>query len=224
MPVHVAHVTATDTVRLVNSRYRTPLIPHNAESVVGTDPAMLTAWIDLANATNERVLYEHDQHTVTGAPSPILGVSFGPVLRAAFAHSPGADRGGARFNGPDPGHGAWYASSDTTGAIAEVMHHQGRFLTEARALDQDSVYDRYLADMNGTMVMIIAPEPVLLDADDYSASQQFADKIRADGHPAIHYPSVRSSGDNLACLVPAIVQNIRRDGQVTLQWRNGAWA
>ena len=84
-------------------------------------------------------------------------------------------------------------------------------------------YDAYLADMTGTMVVVEQPEPAILDPDSHDESRRLADAVRADGHRAIVYPSVRGPFTNIACLEPSIVQHIRRGKTVSLRWSGGAW-
>ena len=224
MPVSVATVHARDTVRLVSSRHRVDPIPHIAEEAVGDDAELLDAWISLTDATSDRMAMEQ-RWLLEGPPtSTAIGIPHGAALRAAFAYPSGADRGGARFNTAAPGGGAWYASSEIAGAIAEVQHHHGRFLIESGITDEVMHYDPYLADMAGTMVVIQAPEPSLLNPDDYRQSQAFAERIRHDGHRAIVYPSVRGPFTNIACLEPTIVQHIRRGEPMELHWVGATWA
>jgi hypothetical protein len=91
-----------DTHRLVPSKYR------ENESVlapIARDDDDLKAIFDLEQATNDRLLAEHQRLPDIGPHELVFGVPSYHVINAAFCH---AHPLGARFNGPD--RGAWYAA------------------------------------------------------------------------------------------------------------------
>jgi hypothetical protein len=60
-----------------------------------------------------------------------------------------------------------------------------------------------------------------LDPKSYVKSQKLATELLAEGSAGIVYPSVRrSSGTCLVCFRPALVTNVRRNGNVTLTFAN----
>ena len=131
-----------DTHRLVPSKYRAP------ESVlarIADDDGDLRAIFDLEQATNDRLLAEHQRLPDIGPHELVFGVPAYHVINAAFCH---AHPQGARFNGPD--RGAWYAAFDLRTSQAEVAFHRSVELAEIEwHADEIATYDDYLADFSG---------------------------------------------------------------------------
>jgi RES domain-containing protein len=198
-----------DTHRLVPSKYRAP------ESVltrIADTDADLHAIFDLEQATNDRLLAEHQRLPDIGPHELVFGVPLFHVVNAAFCH---AHPLGARFNGPD--RGAWYAAYELRTAQAEVGFHRSVELAEIdwRA-DEIATYDDYLADFSGEFHDLRRDRRFAdcLAADSYASSQALAQFLLDRGSLGVVYPSVRQSGGTcLACFRPAVVSNVRRDGQ-----------
>jgi RES domain-containing protein len=198
-----------DTHRLVPSKYRTK------ESVlarIADDDHDLRAIFDLEQATNDRLLAEHQRLPDIGPHELVFGVPSYHVINAAFCH---AHPQGARFNGPD--RGAWYAAFDLRTAQAEVAFHRSVELAEIEwHAEEVATYDDYLADFSGEFHDLRRDRRFAdsLDADSYKSSQALGQQLLDRGSLGVVYPSVRrSSGTCLACFRPAVVANVRRDGQ-----------
>jgi len=60
-----------------------------------------------------------------------------------------------------------------------------------------------------------------LDPTTYTASQKLAEELLEKGSAGIVYPSVRQSGGIcIACFRPALVNNVRKGGQVSVEFEN----
>jgi RES domain-containing protein len=198
-----------DTHRLVPSRYRAP------ESVltrIADTDADLHAIFDLEQATNDRLLAEHQRVPDIGPHELVFAVPLFHVINAAFCH---AHPLGARFNGPD--RGAWYAAFELRTSQAEVAFHRSVELAETDWRGEEVAnYDDYLADFSGEFHDLRRDRrfAASLKADSYRSSQALAQHLLDRGSLGVVYPSVRRAGGTcLACFRPAVVSNVRRDGQ-----------
>jgi RES domain len=195
-----------DTHRLVPSKYRESVLAR----IANDDD--LRAIFDLEQATNDRLLAEHQRLPDIGPHELIFGVPSYHVINAAFCH---AHPLGGRFNGPD--RGAWYAGFELRTAQAEVAFHRSLELAEIdwRA-DEVATYDDYLADFSGEFHDLRRDRRFAscLDPESYESSQGLGQRLLDRGSLGLVYPSVRRSGGTcLACFRPAVVANVRRDGR-----------
>ena len=212
-------VRERETHRLVPSKHRAP------ESVltrIAADDEDLRAIFELEHATNDRLLAEHQRLPAIGPHELVFSVPLYHVINAAFCH---AHPLGARFNGPD--RGAWYAAFDLRTAQAEVAFHRSVELAEIdwRA-DEVATYDDYLADFSGELHDLRRDRRFAdcLDADSYQASQALGQRLLDRGSLGIVYSSVRQPGGTcLACFRPAVVANVRRDGQYAFTFSAAKW-
>lgn len=208
-----------DTHRLIPSKYS-----EGGESVltrIASSDEDLAAIFDLDNATNDRLLGENDLLAGIDSRELIFGVPYYRIVNAAFCH---AHPLGSRFNGPD--RGAWYAAFELETAKAEVAFHKGIELAEIGWDEVESVtYDGYLADFSGEFHDIRGQGifTACLDPASYVASQALAEQLLAAGSLGLAYPSVRRTGDCLACFRPALVTNVRKDGTWRCTWSGGEW-
>jgi len=205
-----------DTHRLVPSKYRTP------ESVlarIADDDSDLRAIFDLEQATNDRLLAEHQRLLDIGPHELVFGVPAYHVINAAFCH---AHPQGARFSGPD--RGAWYAGFDLRTSQAEVAFHRAAELAEIEwHAEEVATYDDYLADFSGEFHDLRRDHRFasFLDADSYESSQALGERLLDRGSLGVVYPSVRRPGGTcVACFRPAVVANVRRDGQYAFTFSN----
>jgi hypothetical protein len=146
-------------------------------------------------------------------------VEHAPVVNAAFTH-PHPD--GSRFNGPE--RGAWYAAFELKAAQAEVAFHKSQELQEVGWDEPETfTFDDYLADFRGPFHDLRGHTGFrqVLDPNSYTASQELAGKLLAEGSAGIVYPSVRlSKGTCIACFRPTLVTNVRQDQTLTLTFRH----
>ena len=110
--------------------------------------------------------------------------------------------------------GAWYASHVFETATHEVVHHLRRELAFSGMKETQSVYRAYSADLAGPFVDIrggIDLANALYARDDYRASQEFSETVRAGAHSGIVYDSVRDPGGlNVVSYRPSRVLNVRQ--------------
>ena len=215
----VALVRLADTHRLVPSRYRP-----RGESVltlVADSDAHLADLFDLDNATNDRLLAEHDLLPGIGVHELVFGVPNYRVVNAAFTH---AHPSGSRWNGPD--RGAWYAAAEVETSQAEVAFHGTVALAEVGRFEDSVTYDDYLSDVTGFLHDVRGPDgrgaPAFapcLDPGSYVASQLLAERLLAAGSLGVVFPSVRRAGGTcVACFRPALVAGVRRGTTYRFTW------
>ncbi len=211
----VALVRFVDTHRLVPSRYRP-----RGESVltlIADSDAHLADLFDLDNATNDRLLAEHDLLPGIGVHELVFGVPNYRVVNAAFTH---AHPSGSRWNGPD--RGAWYAAAEVETSQAEVAFHRTVALAEVDRFEDSVTYDDYLSDLTGFLHDVRGPDPrwaPCLAPSSYVASQLLAERLLAAGSLGVVYPSVRRAGGTcVACFRPALVAGVRRGATYRFTW------
>jgi RES domain-containing protein len=140
-------------------------------------------------------------------------------VNAAFTHT---NPFGNRFNGP--GRGAWYAAFSLDTAGVEVAFHKSEELREINWQEKEAfLYADFLADFRGEFHDIRKDSSFAkcLDPNKYAASQKLAEELLDKGSAGVVYPSVRhSAGTCMACFRPALVNNVRRGGQVSVEFEN----
>jgi hypothetical protein len=207
-------VRRNDTHRLIPSKYT-----EDGSSVlarIANDDMHLADVFELDNATNDRLLAEHERLPGIGVHELLFGVRYYRIVNAAFNH---AHPLGSRFNGPD--RGAWYAAFELRTAQAEVAFHKTVQLAEIGRFEDDVTLDDYLADFRGEFHDLRdAPGFAdCLDPDSYAQSQALAEQLLDAGSPGIVYPSVRRAGGScLACFRPALVVNVRKATTYRFRW------
>jgi RES domain-containing protein len=215
----VALVRLADTHRLIPSRYR----PQGASvlALVADSGAHLADLFDLDNATNDRLLAEHDLLPGIGVHELVFGVPHYRVVNAAFTH---AHPSGSRWNGPD--RGAWYAAAEVETSQAEVAFHHAVALAEVGRFEDSITYDDYLSDLTGFLHDVRGPNgrgddrwAGCLAPDSYVASQLLAERLLVAGSLGVVYPSVRRAGGTcVACFRPALVAGVRRGATFRFTW------
>ncbi len=203
-----------DTHRLIPAKYSA-----SGDSVLvraAASDADLPQIFDLDNATNDRLLAENGLLPGVSVHELVFGVPYYRIVNAAFCH---AHPLGSRFNGPD--RGAWYGAFELDTSQAEIAYHKSRELLEVGWLEEEAVYDDYLADFSADFHDIRGAEAfrACLDPESYVASQELAEQLLEAGALGIVYPSVRKrDGTCLACFRPTLVTNVRKDGAYVFRW------
>lgn len=202
-----------DTHRLIPAKYS-----EGGDSVlasVADSDDDLQKIFDLDSATNDRLLAENALLPGIGIHELVFGVPYYRIVNAAFCH---AHPLGSRFNAPD--RGAWYAAFELDTAQAEVAHHKWRELVEVNWLEEQVIYDAYLADFSADFHDLRGDDfHVYLDPKSYVASQDLAQRLLEAGSLGVIYPSVRKpDGTCLACFRPALVSNVRRGSAFVFRW------
>jgi hypothetical protein len=212
---HVSRLLQDDTHRLIPSAYDEDTVLHR----LTTDSEDLTALFELEGATNERLLGEAGLLPGITVRELVFGLSYFHIVNAAFTH---AKPFGSRFNGPE--RGAWYAGFSLETAGIEVAFHKSEELREINWQDKETfLYADFLADFRGEFHDIREDFGFAkcLDATSYASSQKLAEELLEKGSAGIVYPSVRHSvGTCIACFRPALVNNVRKGGQISVEFEN----
>jgi hypothetical protein len=170
---------------------------------------------DLDGTTNDRLLAENGLPPGIGIHELVFGVPYYRIVNAAFCH---AHPLGNRFNAPD--RGAWSGAFELETAQAEVAWHKWRELLEVNWLEEEAIYDDYLADFSAEFHDIRDGDfHMCLDLESYVASQGLAQQLLEAGSLGLLYPSARKpEGTCLACFRPALVTNVRKGAAYGFRW------
>jgi hypothetical protein len=213
----LSDISRDDTHRLIPSRYT-----EKDESVLArltADAGDLSALFELEGATNDRLLGEAGLLPGITVRELVFGLSYSHIVNAAFTH---ARPQGSRFNGPE--RGAWYAAFSRQTSEAEVARHKAIELLEINWHEKESfTYVDFLADFRGRFHDIREDRTFqsCLDPDSYGASQHLARELLEAGSAGVVYPSVRhKTGTCIACFRPALVNNVRKDSEITITFAN----
>jgi RES domain-containing protein len=211
----VSRLLQDDTHRLIPSAY----VEETVLSRLTTDSDELNALFDLEGATNERLQGEAGLLPGITVHELVFGVSYSHIVNAAFTH---AKPFGSRFNGPE--RGAWYAGFSLETAGIEVAFHKSEELREINWQEKESfLYVDFLADFRGEFHDIRRDSRFAkcLDPNRYTASQKLARELLGSGSAGLVYPSVRHRGGTcVACFRPALVNNVRKGGQLSVEFEN----
>lgn len=202
------------THRLIPSRH----LPRG-ESVlaaIADDGEHLRTILELDDATNDRILAEHQLLPGIGVEELVFAVPHAEVINATFCH---ANPLGSRFNGPD--RGTWYAAFELSTSQAEVAFHKTVQLAEIGRFEDTVTYDDYLADFGANLhdLREAGDYRAFLDPESYVESQALAERLLEAGSLGVVYPSVRRTGGTcLACFRPALVGNVRSGRTYRFTW------
>ena len=211
----VSRLLQDDTHRLIPSAY-------DKETVLNrltTDSDELTALFELEGATNERLLGDAGLLPGITVRELVFGLSYSHIVNAAFTH---AKPFGGRFNGPE--RGAWYAAFSLETAGIEVAFHKSEELQEINWQEKETfLYVDFLADFRGEFhdIRIDPRFAKCLDSNSYTASKKLARELLDMGSAGVIYPSVRHNGGTcIVCFRPALVNNVRKGGQLSVEFEN----
>lgn len=213
----VSHLLQDDTHRLIPARST-----ERDETVLARltgDPDELNDLFELEGATNDRLLGEAGLLPGITVRELVFGLAYSHIVNAAFTH---AKPTGSRFNSPD--RGAWYSAFSQETAGIEVAFHKAEELREINWQEKETfLYVDFLADFRGEFHDIRGDSRFgqYLDPNTYGASQKLARELLDKGSAGIVYPSVRHNrGTCIACFRPALVNNVRKGGQVAVEFEN----
>ncbi|MBB5518214.1 RES family NAD+ phosphorylase [Amphiplicatus metriothermophilus] len=172
-------------VRLIPTRY--PPV-QTFEHVASTDD--LEAVMALEGWTNDRLVRER----LMRLPRErwVYGRANASVVMASFLHAP---PGGGRFTSGDLH--AWYCSFDERTAIAEVASGLRREAVNAGWAEMRAHFRAYAARLEGDYEDLRGKARAradVLDPANWTASQAYGEKRRAQGVAGLIYPSVRLKG------------------------------
>ena len=217
--MHAPPITAVfydNTHRIIPSKWADEAIL----SKLAEEDEDLKNLYELEGATNPRLLAETGRAPGISVHELVFAIPNAAVINAAFCHP---NPNGGRFN--TSLRGAWYSAVERQTSIAEITHHlrqwilESHWKTEDWTTPQEFNYTDFLADFRGGFHDIRKPgafRRCLID--DYTPSQQLSLFLLAAGSSGIVYGSVRRKvGTCIACFRPALVLNVRRDSDVTVQ-------
>lgn len=169
--------------------------------------------MELEGWTNDRLVADRLARLPTD--QWVYGVPNASVVMASFLHAAPL---GTRFAGPDLG--AWYASAATLTAIAEVAHHMRREVVARSVPAMERTYRAYTAKLAGDDFVDLrglrTKRRSLYALNDYSASQAFGERVRAEGQAGIFYDSVRHrGGENVVVYRPRLITRVTQEAH----WR-----
>lgn len=109
--------------------------------------------------------------------------------------------------------GVWYGSLDLDTTIHETIHHMMKEELRIEGLNERIVRERavYLVNARAILTDLTGKEKRFPDlvSNDYSLTQQIAERLHKEGHPGLLAPSARCAGTNLAAFSPEILNNPR---------------
>ena len=212
---HVSRLLQDDTHRLIPSAYDKETVLNRLTA----DSDVLTALFELEGATNERLLGEAGLLPGITVRELVFGLSYSHIVNSAFTH---AKPFGSRFNGPE--RGAWYAGFSLETAGIEVAFHKSEELREINWKEKETfLYADFLADFRGEFhdIRVDSSFAKCLDPNSYTVSQKLAKQLLDAESAGIIYPSVRHRGGTcIACFRPALVNNVRKGGQISIEFEN----
>jgi RES domain-containing protein len=219
VPPRLSKISRNDTHRLIPSSYS-----DGEDSVltrITDDRSDLRAIFELEGATNDRLLGEAGLLPGISLRELVFGIPHSQIVNATFTH---ANPLGSRFNGPD--RGAWYAAFSLTTSQLEVAYHKQQELLEINWQHKETFsYVDFLADFRGDFHDIRDDQRFrkCLDPSSYAASQRLTAQLLVAGSHGIVYPSVRHNGGTcLACFRPALVNNVRKAGSISITFESAS--
>ena len=122
----------------------------------------------------------------------------------------------------DGSYGLYYAGDSTEVAIAETIHHHGRFM---RATEEPPGWTAHFRELIGAVDATLddaTGHADLLDPNDYRPSQRFGAERRATGSNGITWPSVRYPGGQcIGVFWPDVIPIPAQGAHFAYHW-NGA--
>jgi hypothetical protein len=167
-------------------------------------PEDLEAVAELEMLTNDRVREEIGELALVPKMDRISGPGTTPIM-AAFTH---LNPEGSRFS--DGSYGVYYCARELDTALAEVRHHQARFLRRTAEGPLRLELRLYLTDLDARLVdvrkVLECHRP-----DDYAPSQKLGVALRSQARDGILYRSVRhASGLCAAVFRPRLLSHCRQ--------------
>ncbi|MBT1077114.1 RES family NAD+ phosphorylase [Geobacter grbiciae] len=109
--------------------------------------------------------------------------------------------------------GVWYGSLQLETSIHETVFHMMREESQVEGLTGRLVRERavYLVRARAVLIDLVGKEKRYPDlvSDDYSFTQQIAERLHKEGHPGLLAPSARCAGTNLVAFTPNILNDPR---------------
>lgn len=206
----VARVRWASAHRIIRSRFP----PINLFEDIA-DPA---DWDALARAeikTNPRFIESLGRLDLVPAARRVSGPGASYVM-APFTHV--SEDSPSRF--ADGTFGAYYAGDSFDVALAETMHHHGRFMAAtAEAAGWSSDFRELVGAVDARLHDLRDGFGECLDPNDYAPSQALARELRDGGSDGVVYPSVRQVGGQcIAAFWPDVVGVPAQGRHLSYHW------
>ncbi|MEP2783331.1 MAG: RES family NAD+ phosphorylase [Pseudoruegeria sp.] len=147
-----------------------------------------------------------------------VGGAGASYLMAPFTHT-STDRP-SRFS--DGRLGVLYIANDFETAVHETAHHHGRFLVATNEKPGwVSQFRELLISVDAALHDIRSTSQEfreVLDLEEYTRSQNFADSLRSAGSEGVVYPSVRGEGECVGLFYPDLAQNPVQGRHLAYHW------
>lgn len=178
------------------------------------EPHELETLFHIESMTNDRLREEVGDLSLVPAEDRVTGHGATPIM-AAFTH---LNPQGARFTTAD--YGAYYAAVAIDSAVDETKHHRAVFLARTNTPPIDIDMRCYVVKLNGHLHDVRDEAPAeIYDADDYSASQALAKRLRSEGSGGLTYNSVRHEGGTcVAVFRPRMLSDCRQERHLSYRW------
>jgi RES domain len=180
------------------------------------DPGAWETLAEIESLTNPRLRDEIGEIRLVPVAERVSGPGASWVM-ASFTH---LNPQGSRFS--DGSYGVYYAARELATAVAETVHHLGRFY--AATADPPHAEDvRVLSGrIDARFHDLRGDDPCwrpFLDPDDYAASRALGRRLRAAGSNGIVWPSVRrASGQCLGAFRPKAVGTPLQGRHLRYHW------
>lgn len=187
--IPIAAVAWRPAFRIVPSRFPPVGV---WERIAG--PADFDALAELEGLTNPRIREDLGILALIPRERWATGPGTTPIM-AAFTH---LNPEGSRFSAGK--FGVFHASATVETAIRETVFHRERFLQRTREPPMQLPMRCYATAVDCPLHDIRGGFPALHDPDDYSASQQVGEQLRAGNSNGVVYDSVRHRGGCCAAI------------------------
>lgn len=202
------------TRRLIPATYGDATPPYVA--ALAQDQGDVSALVELANATNQRLLAQGSRGVVDIGPAELVfDVDYSKVINAAFTY-PGQ---GARLSSSR--RGAWYAGLEIETCLAEIGYHHAVTLAETGVSSGTLDCTEFVCDIAGQPFADLRTGSFthFLDPDSHIAGQGLAAELLQRGAAGVVYPSVRNlAGTCVACFRPALLPPVKSGETYRLVW------
>lgn len=180
------------------------------------DPAEWEVLAEIESLTNPRVRDEIGEISLVPPEDRLSGPGASWVM-ASFTH---VNPRGSRFS--DGGYGVYYAARELATAIAETVHHMGRFYAATADPPHAEDMRELVGPVDATFHDLRSERrrwSTCLDPDDYGPSRALGRHLRAADSNGIVYPSVRRrSGQCLGAFRPNAVAPPTQGRHLRYHW------
>jgi hypothetical protein len=181
------------------------------------DPADWDALAELETLTNPRAREQWGEISLVPPARRVSGPG-ASWLMAPFTH---VNRQGSRFG--DGRYGVYYAANDLKTAVAETIHHMGRFYAATAQPPARPIMRVLVGKTDLVLDDVRRGYDRLHDPDSYVLSQRFGRARRIAGANGIVFRSVRrQGGENIAVFWPDVLSPPVQERHLVYEWDGSA--